>query len=127
MRTGELLYEDLSEKIIGAAMTVLNELGPGLNEKIYENAMVLELHARNMQAAQQTSFPVHYRGRFVGKLITDLIVDDLVVVETKVVENFDETHVAQTLSYLAITGVQLGLLLNFRQATLKWRRVVQSK
>lgn len=120
----ELVHEELSESIIGAAMTVLNSLKPGLDEKLYENALVIELISRGYQIKQQERFPVHYRGHLVGTLIPDLIVDDLVVADPEVVENFNDTHIAQMLGYLNITNLKLALLLNFKYARLRWKRVV---
>ncbi len=110
----EILYEEVSKDIIGASMEVLNELKPGLDEKLYENAVVIELERRGHKVSQQESFPVHYKGHFIGRLIPDLIVDDLVVVDPKVVVAFNETHVAQMVGYLAKTGLKLALLLNFK-------------
>src|SRR5665213_3102469 len=77
-------HEELTGQIIGAAMSVLNELKPGLDEKLYENALVIELAARGLAAEQQREFPVHYRGHFVGRLIPDLIVEGKVIADTKV-------------------------------------------
>ncbi|MBL7115812.1 MAG: GxxExxY protein [Kiritimatiellae bacterium] len=122
---GELIHESLSREIIGAAMTVLNELKPGLDEKLYENALVLELRAKGHQVDQQKNFPVQYRGHEVGRLIPDLIVDDLVIADPKVVTAFNDNHVAQMSGYLAITGLRLALLLNFKFAQLKWKRIVR--
>ena len=122
-----LVHESLSEQIIGAAMTVLNELGPGLDEKLYENALIIELTSRGLHVDQQKSFSVKYKGRFIGKLVPDLIVNHLVIVDEKVVEHFTDTHLAQVLGYLAITRLQLGLLLNFKFARLQWKRVVRSE
>lgn len=119
-------HAELSGAIIGCAMTVLNTLRPGLDEKLYENALVLELRARGHSVEQQRSFPVHYRGVPIGTLIPDLIVDDKVIVDTKVVTVFTDTHTAQMLGYLAITGHTLALLLNFKYAKLDIRRVVNS-
>ena len=73
-----MIHEKLTHEIIGAAMAVLNELKPGLDEKLYENALIIELAARGHSAEQQKENPVFYRGRLIGKLISDLIVDDLV-------------------------------------------------
>ena len=120
-----LIHEGLSKQIIGAAMTVLNELKPGLDEKLYENAIVIELRELGRCVEQQKTFDVEYRGRQIGKLIPDLIVDDLVIVDAKVVSTFNETHVAQMMGYLAITGLRLALLLNFKHAKLEWKRVVR--
>ena len=105
-------------------MAVLNELRPGLDEKLYENAMVLELGALGHSIEQQREFPVHYRGHFIGKLVPDLIVDGKVIVDPKVVSEFNDTHVAQMLGYLNVTGLEVALLLNFKHAKLTWKRVV---
>lgn len=120
-----MLHSELSEKIIGAAMRVLNELKPGLDEKIYENALVLELGEVGLSVDQQRRFDVHYKGKPVGLLVPDLLVDGKVVVDTKVVAAFNESHVAQMIGYLAITGMDLGLLINFKNAKLEWKRVVR--
>jgi len=122
-----MLHEDLTKDIIGAAMAVLNELKPGLDEKLYENALLIELVARGHTVEQQREYPVHYRGQFIGKLIPDLIVDGMVVVDPKVVTAFNDTHVAQMLGYLNITGLQVALLLNFKEAKLDWKRVVNER
>ena len=121
----ELIHEELSEAIIGAAMTVLNELKPGLDEKLYENALVVELRERGHTIQQQKAFEVEYKGRRIGRLIPDLIVDDLVIADPKVVSAFNDTHLAQMAGYLAITNLRLALLLNFKYARLKWKRVVR--
>jgi GxxExxY protein len=120
------VHWDLSEQIIGSGMAVLNELGPGLDERIYENALIVELTSRGSRVDQQKQFPVYYRDRFIGKLIPDLIVDDAVIVDTKVVEQFAGTHLAQVLGYLKISNLQLGLLLNFKYASLDWKRIVRT-
>jgi len=122
---GELIHKELSGEIIGAAMAVLNELRPGLDERLYENALVLELHDRGHAAEQQKRFPVHYKGHLVGTLVPDLIVDGLVVADAKVVTAFNDNHIAQMLGYLAITGLNLAILLNFKHARLEWKRVVR--
>jgi GxxExxY protein len=108
-------------------MAVLNELGPGLNEKLYENALIIELTSRGLRVDQQKQFPVYYRERFIGKLVPDLIVDDSVIVDAKTVETFTDTHINQVAGYLKITKLQLGLLLNFKFASLEWKRVVNTK
>jgi GxxExxY protein len=114
---------ELTGRIIGAAIRVLDALRPGLDEKLYENALVIELAKQGLQPEQQKSFPVHYNGKFIGKLIPDLIVKD-VVVDAKVVTAFTPDHIAQMLGYLNITGLPLGLLLNFRYRKLQIKRVI---
>ena len=120
----DYLHKELTGAIIGAAMVVHNELKPGLDEKLYEAALVIELTHRGHTVQQQRQFPVHYRERFIGKLVPDLIVDERVIVDPKVVTEFNDTHIAQMLGYLNITGLEVALLLNFKEATLGWKRVV---
>ena len=122
---GNLIHEELSKKIIGAAMTVLNELKPGFDEKLYENALVIELRERGHSVNQQKAYNVQYKGHQIGRLIPDLIIDDLVIADPKVVSAFNETHLAQMTGYLALTGLRLALLLNFKHAKLQWKRVVR--
>ncbi len=119
-----MIHSDLSEKVIGAAMRVLNELKPGLDEKIYENALVVELQELGIPIEQQRRVDVRYKGQHVGLLIPDLIVGGQIIVDTKVVSVFNESHVAQMIGYLAITGLELGLLINFKNSKLEWKRVV---
>jgi GxxExxY protein len=121
---GSLIHEKLSEDIIGAAMTVLNTLKPGLDEKLYENALVLELLERGHSINQQKSFTVEYKGREIGRLIPDLIVDDLVIVDPKVVSAFNDSHLVQMTGYLALTQLRLAILLNFKFAKIQWQRIV---
>lgn len=122
-----LIHEKLSEAIIGAAMKVLNTLKPGLDEKLYENALVIGLTRCGHRVEQQKSFPVHYEGQRIGTLVPDLIVDDLVIVDPKVTSAFNDTHVAQMTGYLVITNLQLALLLNFKFSRLTWKRIVRTE
>jgi GxxExxY protein len=116
-------HGELTEEIIGAAQAIHRELGPGLDEKIYENSLCIEFSEKSIPFTQQQIFPVHYHQRYVGKLITDLIADSKVIVETKVVDQIVDAHIAQVLSYLCITGLQVGLILNFKPASLVIKRV----
>jgi len=122
-KSSGMKHEELTKDIIGAA--VLNELKPGLDEKLYENALLIELAARGHAVEQQRDYPVHYKGHFIGKLVPDLIVDRNVIVDPKVVTAFNDTHITQMLGYLNITGLEVALLLNFREAKLTWKRVVR--
>src|SRR6266487_5468977 len=117
-----MIYEELSGEIIGAAMVVLNELKPGLDEKLYERAITIELKHRGHSVSVQSLFPVSYRGELIGNLIPDLIV---VIVDPKVVSCFTDTHVAQMIGYLNITSLDLALLINFKNARLEWKRVLR--
>ena len=120
-----MVHEKISGEIIGAAMAVLNTLGPGLDEKLYERAMVIELRKRGHGINQQKSFPVQYAGELIGNLVPDLIIDELVIVDAKVVESFNESHTRQMIGYLAISKLELALLLNFKRAKLEWKRIVR--
>ncbi len=120
---GKMIHEELSRSIIGTAMEVLNELKPGLDEKLYERAMAIELRRSGHVVALQNSYPVTYKGEMIGKLVPDMIVDERVIVDGKVVSAFNDTHAAQMIGYLNITKLRLGLLLNFKQATLSWKRI----
>jgi GxxExxY protein len=120
-----MIHEHLSEDIIGAAMKVLNTLRPGLDEKLYENALRIELHKRGHRVEQQRAFTVFYENELIGTLIPDLIIDELVIVDPKVVTGFNDTHLAQMSGYLAITNLKLALLLNFKSAKLEWKRIVR--
>ena len=117
---------ELTEKIIGAAHKVLFVLKPGLDEKLYERALLIELTKQGLRCESQRQFDVHYNGQLIGTLIPDLIVEDLVIVDPKVVTAFNDTHLAQMLGYLNITGLKTALLLNFKHASLGIKRVSNS-
>ena len=106
-------------------MEVLNALRPGLDEKLYERALTLERKRRGHVVSVQRSFPVWYRGELIGNLVPDLIIDNTIIVDPKVAVCFTETHVAQMIGYLNITGLDLALLINFKNARLEWRRVLR--
>lgn len=120
----ELVLEGESHRIVGCAMEVLNTLGHGLLEKPYENALIVEFRLRNIPCRQQPRFEVHYKSVKVGEYIPDLICFDQIVVDTKVIEKITSHEIGQMMNYLKITGLKLGLLLNFKHAKLEWKRVV---
>jgi GxxExxY protein len=113
-----------TEKIIGFAFDVLNELGSGLNEKIYENSLVVLLRMHRIEFNHQRRFPVVFRGVEVGLFVPDLIVFGSVIVDAKVIERISDHERGQVLNYLRITKVRVGLILNFRYARLQWERLV---
>jgi GxxExxY protein len=125
MSTDKIIHGELSEKIIGAAMLALNTLRPGLNEKAYENALVIELRKRGLKVDQQRRYDVIYDGIVVDTLVPDLLVNDAVIVDPKVAEEFTATHISQMMGYLTITQLRLALLLNFKHTELRWKRVVR--
>lgn len=117
------MSNETTEKIIGAAYTVLNTLKPGLDEKLYERALVIELAKQNVALESQRQYDVYYYGQLIGSLIPDLIVEKRIIVDTKVVSAFNESHIAQMLGYLNITGLKTALLLNFKHAKLGIKRI----
>jgi GxxExxY protein len=119
----ELAHRPLSEAIIGAAITVHRELGPGFIEHVYENALSLELQARGIPMQRQVPVPVVYRGVEVGLHRLDLVVDALMVVELKAIKALDNVHFAVVRSYLNAIGLDHGLILNFAKTTLEIKRV----
>jgi GxxExxY protein len=104
---------------------VLNTLKPGLDEKLYERALVIELRKRGRRVEQQRRFSVWYEGELIGELVPDLIVDEAVIVDPKVVSAFNDTHLAQMLGYLNITDLKIALLINFKNSKLEWKRIVR--
>jgi GxxExxY protein len=119
-----VLHKELSFEIIGAALEVLNTLGHGLNEKVYENALVTELKVRGLHVDQQRRFKVLYKNAVVGEYIPDLLVEDKVIVDTKVIDAVSDAEVGQVMNYLRISALDLGIILNFRRPKLESRRVV---
>jgi len=118
----------LARDVIGAAIEVHRELGPGYHESIYEEAMAIELELRGMPFKRQLAMPVMYKGRPVGERRMDMLVADDLVVEYKTVESILPVHLAQVLSYLKVARRRLGLLINFNVSVLKEgvKRVVRS-
>lgn len=115
---------ELSEKIIGAAFEVSNILGTGFLEKVYENALNVELKLRGLKTFQQAPLKVYYKNELVGDYIVDILVEDHILVELKTVKEFDDIHIAQCLNYLRITGLKLCLLINFSKARVEIKRIV---
>ncbi len=116
--------DKITEKIIGCAYTVSNELGVGFLEKVYENSLFIELVKQGFQVEKQKSILVTYGGEVVGEYIADLIVEQCVIVELKAVKILDRIHQAQLLNYLKATGIHTGLLLNFGTVRIGIKRMV---
>jgi len=118
-----LLKEEVFE-IVGSAMAVLNELGHGFHEKPYENALIVEFRLKGIPFNQQPSYEMLYKGNNVGLFIPDLIVFGTVVVDTKVIDRITDLERGQMLNYLKITKLRVGVIINFKHATLEWERLV---
>jgi len=119
----KLLLKDETHQLLGCAFDVQNEIGHGLNEKLYENALVVEFGLRKIPFRQQPSFDVLYKGQKVGVFVPDLIAFDSVVVDTKVIERITDHERGLMLNYLRITGLRVGAILNFKHRKLEWERI----
>lgn len=122
----EYPHSELTRMIIGCAMKVLDNLKPGLDEKLYERALLIELTKRGLRVDSQRAFQVNYDGEEIGTLVPDIIINDLIVVDTKVATAFNENHIAQMLGYLNITGLEIALLLNFKYAKLQIKHIANT-
>ena len=124
MHTDGDRLNDLSGRVIGCAFTVLNTLGAGFLEKVYENALAHEMRAAGLTVAQQSGIRVEYKGVLVGEYFVDLMVEDVLLVELNTAKALDELHRLQCTNYLKATGLHLCLLLNFGRPRLEIKRVV---
>ena len=116
---------DLSRQVIGCAFTVLNTLGVGFLEKVYQNALAFELRAVGLSVVQQSGVKVHYKTAVVGEYFVDLLIEDILLVDLKTVKALDDAHRMQCTNYLKATGLWLCLLLNFGKPRLEIKRVVR--
>ena len=121
----EILYKELSYKIVGIAMEIHNELGHGFLEKVYENAMLLLLNESSIYSESQKSIDIYFRGRNVGHYIADILVENQIIVELKSAQGIGESHRIQALNYLKATGIKLALIINFGKDKLEVERVVR--
>ena len=123
----EILFKELSFKVVGAAMEVHNILGSGFLESVYQAALEKELNLRSIPFQHQVELPVSYKGNLVGMYKADLIIDSKIIVEIKGISKLNASHQAQALHYLAATGLQLAILINFGAGSLEYRRVVKTE
>jgi GxxExxY protein len=123
----ETAHKELTRIIIGAAFEVSNTLGCGFLEKVYENALAVELRKRGLKVGLQVPMAVNYKGTLVGEYVADMIVEDAVLVENKAVAQDHPVSLAKTLNYLKATRLPVGLVLNFGQPRLGVKRVSLSQ
>lgn len=123
MHTDEVGINGVSERIIGCAFRVLNALGSGFLEKVYENALAHELRKAGLAVAQQQGITVRYDGVVVGEYAIDLLVEETIIIELKAVKALDGAHVAQCINFLKATGLRIALLLNFGKSRLEIKRL----
>lgn len=123
-------FNDLTNRVIGAAIEVHRELGPGLLESVYEYCLAKEMRSRGIHFEQQVELPIYYKGEALDKqFFLDILVERVLVLELKAIETVAPVHEAQLLSYLRLSGKRLGLLINFNVPVLKdgIRRIVNGK
>ncbi len=120
----KLLFSEETGEILSCSFEILNDIGHGLHEKIYENALVVEFELRGIPYSQQKEYDVLYKTVAVGKYVPDLIVYDKIVVDTKTIDRITEHERGKMLNYLQITGLRVGLIINFKHAKLQFMRVV---
>ncbi len=118
-----LLYEELTAKIIEASFEVVNELGAGFLESVYQQAMLVALAQKRLRVRSQAPISVMFRGQSVGEFYADILVEDKVIVELKAVSALTPAHQAQVINYLKATGVEVGLLINFGRPRLEYKRL----
>ncbi len=118
------LYSDLSDQILNAFYKVYNSLGYGFLEKVYENALMIELRNSGLKCLQQQGIVVYYNEVEIGHYNADIIVEDKIILELKTAENISPEHLAQLVNYLRATDIELGLLLNFGKTPQHSRRVL---
>lgn len=120
----KLILKNETKAILGCAFDVLNEVGHGLHEKIYENALAVAFRLKEIAFDQQRRFPVLFKGELVGEFVPDFLVFDLVIADPKVIETISDHERGQMLNYLRITKRRVGLILNFKYPRLQWERMV---
>ncbi len=120
----KIIFRDEVYAIVGCAMRVQRTLGPGLLEKVYENAFAVELAEAKIPFEQQKHFQVFYRKKLIGDYVADLLAYEKIIVELKTVEQITNIERAQTLNYMRIAQCPVGLIFNFRKTLLEWERLV---
>ena len=118
-----MLHEELTGKILEASFEVMRELGAGFLEGVYQNALLIALRQKIIEAEARVGVLVRFRGEVVGEYYADLFVEGKVIVELKAVKALAPEHMAQLINYLKATGIEVGLLINFGRPKLEYRRL----
>lgn len=119
MKDRDLPYKAITEIIIGTAYEVMNDIGSGFLESVYENALFFSLREKGLEVKRQHPVKVMYKGQCVGDFYADLFIEDKIIVELKAVKTLLPEHSAQVINYLKATGITVGLLINFGNAKLE--------
>ncbi len=123
MKKKELPYSELTNAILGCCFDVMRELGPGFLEKVYKNALFIAMRQKGLQVEVEQSYEVIFRGKVIGQYNADLVVNQTVIVELKCCESLIGEHQAQLFNYLKVSGLPIGLLVNFRRRKLELKRL----
>ena len=124
---GQILYQNITSQIISCFYKVYNTLGFGFLEKVYENALKIELEKAGLKVQKQRAIDVNYEGQLVGEYFADLIVEDKIILELKAVESLIQEHEYQLINYLKATEIEIGLLLNFGKKPEIRRKIFSNK
>jgi GxxExxY protein len=127
MQNKEYKYSAITEKIIGCAMKVHSYLGNGFPEIIYQRSLAIELEKSKLNFKREIEQPVHYHDTVVGTRIVDFLIEDKILVELKATSELNDNHFSQILNYLTAYNLEIGLLINFGEKSLKFKRFINSK
>ena len=119
-----LVYEELTEKVIGICFEVSNELGAGFLESVYQRALTIALIQKGLTVEEQVPLKVKFRGQVVGDFYPDILVSSKLILELKSIKSINSEHEAQMINYLKATGLNVGLIINFGRTKLEWKRLV---
>jgi GxxExxY protein len=120
----EIYKKELSDKVLGMIFNVHNSLGPGLMESAYEEAMAIELEYYSIPYSRQKACKLYHRDKLIKCYISDIIIDNTIILELKSVKDYDNSMYAQIINYLKISGLPIGYLVNFRNQSVTWRRFI---
>ena len=122
----KLILKEEVYSIVSCAFEIINGLGHGLHEKPYENALAVEFRIRNIPFVQQPRYPVIWKNIQVGEFVPDLIAYNQIIIDTKTIDHITQIERGQMMNYLRITGLKVGVLINFKKPKLEWERIVLS-
>jgi len=124
MNTDEHRFNEITFQVNGCAMNVLNSIGNGFHEKIYENALAIAMQKSGLTFSQQRHYDIKYEDNIVGTFVPDFVVEEMVIVELKTIDQITNNEKGQVLNYLRASGLRVGIILNFKNSKLEWQRVV---
>ncbi len=127
LKRQDLIYPELSYKIVGCAFDVYNSLGSGHHEKYYQRALVEAFSNQKLSFSEQVHFQLSYKGKVIGRNFLDFLVEDKIVVEIKKSERFSKTHIDQVMEYLKLSNLELAILINFGSQGVIFKRIINIK